>query len=185
MYGQPHHVCTLTHKAARAWASALECGSNRAPRFMTSSAAPCVTLGTTRATTSLIACPTDVGSHHRALPHLRRLPPPPSIGRIRQEKVISSSTITIVALLALLMLATMFVIGLYNKLVALRNCFKNAYAQIDVQLKRRYDLIPNWSTPRRPISSTNVARSRRWLPRATPLRRPTRTLRPSPVIQLP
>jgi LemA protein len=36
-----------------------------------------------------------------------------------------------------------FVIGGYNKLVALRNRFKNAYAQIDVQLKRRYDLIPN------------------------------------------
>ena len=36
----------------------------------------------------------------------------------------------------------MFVIGLYNGLVTLRNRFKNAFAQIDVQLKRRYDLIP-------------------------------------------
>jgi len=36
-----------------------------------------------------------------------------------------------------------FVIGAYNKLVTLRNRYKNAYAQIDVQLKRRYDLIPN------------------------------------------
>ena len=35
------------------------------------------------------------------------------------------------------------VIGGYNNLVSLRNRFKNAYAQIDVQLKRRYDLIPN------------------------------------------
>jgi LemA protein len=34
-------------------------------------------------------------------------------------------------------------VGIYNNLVALRNKFKNAYAQIDVQLKRRYDLIPN------------------------------------------
>src|SRR5687767_7236846 len=36
-----------------------------------------------------------------------------------------------------------FVIGIYNRLVALRNRFKNAFSQIDVQLKRRYDLIPN------------------------------------------
>jgi len=34
-------------------------------------------------------------------------------------------------------------IGIYNTLVGLRNRFKNAFAQIDVQLKRRYDLIPN------------------------------------------
>ena len=34
-------------------------------------------------------------------------------------------------------------IGVYNKLVTMRNRYKNAYAQIDVQLKRRYDLIPN------------------------------------------
>jgi LemA protein len=34
-------------------------------------------------------------------------------------------------------------VGIYNGLVALRNRFKNAFAQIDVQLKRRYDLIPN------------------------------------------
>jgi LemA protein len=36
-----------------------------------------------------------------------------------------------------------YVIGGYNNLVSFRNRFKNAYAQIDVQLKRRYDLIPN------------------------------------------
>jgi len=36
-----------------------------------------------------------------------------------------------------------WLIGAYNSLVALRNRFKNAFAQIDVQLKRRYDLIPN------------------------------------------
>jgi len=34
-------------------------------------------------------------------------------------------------------------VGIYNRLVALRNDFKNQYAQIDVQLKRRHDLIPN------------------------------------------
>ena len=37
----------------------------------------------------------------------------------------------------------MWLIGAYNGLVTLRNRFKNAFAQIDVQLKRRYDLIPN------------------------------------------
>src|SRR2546429_3707364 len=37
----------------------------------------------------------------------------------------------------------MWVVSGYNRLVALRNRFKNAFSQIDVQLKRRYDLIPN------------------------------------------
>jgi len=36
-----------------------------------------------------------------------------------------------------------WVISIYNRLVVLRNRFKNGFAQIDVQLKRRYDLIPN------------------------------------------
>ena len=36
-----------------------------------------------------------------------------------------------------------FLVGMYNKLVAYRNRYKNAFSQIDVQLKRRYDLIPN------------------------------------------
>ena len=37
----------------------------------------------------------------------------------------------------------LYAVGVYNSLVTLRNRFKNAFAQIDVQLKRRYDLIPN------------------------------------------
>jgi LemA protein len=45
--------------------------------------------------------------------------------------------------LAVLVALAAFAIGIYNRLVALRNRFKNAFAQIDVQLKRRYDLIPN------------------------------------------
>jgi LemA protein len=51
--------------------------------------------------------------------------------------------IGLVVLLAIGLFLVMFVIGIYNKLVTLRNRFKNAWAQIDVQLKRRYDLIPN------------------------------------------
>jgi LemA protein len=46
-----------------------------------------------------------------------------------------------VALVAVLLIV--FIIGAYNSLVTLRNRYKNAYSQIDVQLKRRYDLIPN------------------------------------------
>lgn len=37
----------------------------------------------------------------------------------------------------------LFVVSIYNKLVRLRNLVKNSFSQIDVQLKRRYDLIPN------------------------------------------
>jgi LemA protein len=46
-------------------------------------------------------------------------------------------------LLALVVILALWIVGIYNSLVALRNRFKNAFAQIDVQLKRRYDLIPN------------------------------------------
>jgi LemA protein len=45
--------------------------------------------------------------------------------------------------LAVVVVIAVWMASLYNGLVALRNRFKNAFAQIDVQLKRRYDLIPN------------------------------------------
>ena len=46
-------------------------------------------------------------------------------------------------ILAVLAAIVFWAISAYNQLVALRNRFRNAYAQIDVQLTRRYDLIPN------------------------------------------
>lgn len=46
-------------------------------------------------------------------------------------------------ILILLVLVIFFAVGIYNRLVTSRNTFKNAFAQIDVQLTRRYDLIPN------------------------------------------
>jgi LemA protein len=49
--------------------------------------------------------------------------------------------VLVVVLVVVLLLA--WLVGLYNRLVTLRNRYKNAFAQIDVQLKRRYDLIPN------------------------------------------
>jgi LemA protein len=45
--------------------------------------------------------------------------------------------------LGVIVLLVIIIIGIYNGLVVRRNRYKNAYAQIDVQLKRRYDLIPN------------------------------------------
>ncbi len=45
--------------------------------------------------------------------------------------------------LAVIVALVVWAVSIYNGLVALRNRFKNAFAQIDVQLKRRYDLIPN------------------------------------------
>jgi LemA protein len=49
---------------------------------------------------------------------------------------------TIIVLVVLAVVA-FWIVGIYNKLVTLKNRFKNAFSQIEVQLKRRYDLIPN------------------------------------------
>ncbi len=48
-----------------------------------------------------------------------------------------------IILLVIIVALGLYFISIYNKLVALRNRFKNAFSQIDVQLQRRYDLIPN------------------------------------------
>ena len=51
--------------------------------------------------------------------------------------------IVLIILAVLLLLVGIYLVVLYNGLVSLRNRIENAWAQIDVQLKRRYDLIPN------------------------------------------
>jgi LemA protein len=51
--------------------------------------------------------------------------------------------IALIVVVAVIVLLALFVIGIYNALVRLRNQVDNAWSQIDVQLKRRHDLIPN------------------------------------------
>lgn len=48
-----------------------------------------------------------------------------------------------IVLIVIAVAVVLFIVSLYNKLVALKGRFENAFAQIEVQLKRRYDLIPN------------------------------------------
>lgn len=51
--------------------------------------------------------------------------------------------ISLIVVLVVVVILVFGLIGIYNSLVQRRNRYKNAFAQIDVQLKRRYDLIPN------------------------------------------
>ncbi len=51
--------------------------------------------------------------------------------------------ISSIVLIVIIGLIVFYFIGIYNNLIALRNQYRNAFKQIDVQLKRRYDLIPN------------------------------------------
>jgi LemA protein len=56
---------------------------------------------------------------------------------------LSTGVAILIGIGVVVVLLLMYFMGVYNNLVALRNRYKNAFAQIDVQLKRRYDLIPN------------------------------------------
>jgi LemA protein len=51
--------------------------------------------------------------------------------------------IAVIVLAVIAVVLVMFVVGIYNRLVALKNRYQNGFAQIEVQLKRRHDLIPN------------------------------------------
>ena len=51
--------------------------------------------------------------------------------------------ITTLVIVGVLIVLVMIVVGIYNKLVTLKNRFENSFSQIEVQLQRRYDLIPN------------------------------------------
>src|ERR1700679_3612958 len=62
---------------------------------------------------------------------------------INEREIMIALLIALAVFVLIVVVAIALVAGIYNKLVTLRNRFKNAYAQIDVQLKRRYDLIPN------------------------------------------
>jgi LemA protein len=55
----------------------------------------------------------------------------------------SLGIVTLIVVVGLVGLVGIYAMGVYNGLVKLRNMFKNAFSQIDVQLKRRHDLIPN------------------------------------------
>jgi LemA protein len=53
------------------------------------------------------------------------------------------STLILLVFLGALVAFALWAVGIYNALIAARNAFRNAFAQIDVQLQRRFDLIPN------------------------------------------
>jgi LemA protein len=63
--------------------------------------------------------------------------------RLAERRAGAEGGMGMIVILVIIVAIALFVMSMYNRLVSLRNRFKNAFAQIDVQLKRRYDLIPN------------------------------------------
>ena len=71
--------------------------------------------------------------------------------------------------LGILVLVGLWLVAIYNGLVHLRNYVDNAWAQIDVQLKRRHDLIPNLIETVKGYMATSAAR---WSPSSSSVRMP-------------
>jgi LemA protein len=61
----------------------------------------------------------------------------------KQEGKMGTGATVLIVILTIILFGIFFFVAIYNKLIQLKNRFKNAFSQIDVQLKRRYDLIPN------------------------------------------
>jgi len=62
---------------------------------------------------------------------------------LKKKPIKRRTNMAIIIVLGILVVLVIWIVGMYNGLVRLRNQVKNAWSQIDVQLKRRHDLIPN------------------------------------------
>ena len=69
---------------------------------------------------------------------------------------------TVIILIAVIVILAIWIVSLYNSLVKLRNNRENAFADIDVQLKQRHDLIPQLVTPVTERSAPKRSTTRSW-----------------------